>query len=302
MTCHRLIIVAALGAAAMLAAATVRAEAAAEPAVAQATPSTFPITRMVRYTFTLHNPAAQALEHPVLSVYAPVKATSTQRVDRVVSSLPAQATVDPWGNQALRVEVGSLPPYATRILTIDAELHLSDTPRPLPASAAELRVFTRPERFVESDHPQLQEIARSLRGTSTSETARRTYHFVRQSLARTGFTPEDRGALRALADKAGDCTEHAYLLAALLRANAIPARVLAGYLMAESGLLKAEDFHNWTEYYADGAWQLADAHQGNFGRNASRYVATRILSASVERPAAAHRYSAAGSGLRVTMN
>lgn len=270
--------------------------------IAPAAPASLPIQRTVRYSFTLHNPRAQPLEQPVFIVHAPVKATSTQRVDRIASSLPVQATVDPWGNQALHVAVGSMPPYATRVVTIDAQLSLGDAPLPTPATPAELRVFTQPERFVESDDPQLQQLARTLKAATATETAQRAYHFVRQSLARTGFTPEDRGARRALAEKAGDCTEHAYLLAALLRANGIPARVLGGYLIGESGLLKAEDFHNWTEFYADGAWQLADAHQGNFRRNASRYVATRVTAPSDASVRAPHRYTAAGSGLQVTMN
>jgi transglutaminase-like putative cysteine protease len=209
--------------------------------------------------------------------------------------------VDPWGNQVLRIEVGTLPPYASRVLTIDAHVGLSDAPRKVEADRGELRAFTQAERFIESDHALRREIAGTLKSSDAQETAQRTYHYVRQSLSRTGFTPEDRGALRALADKAGDCTEHAYLLAALLRANGIPARVMGGYLMAESGVLRAEDYHNWAEFYANGAWRLADAHQGNFGRNASRYIATRVMSATTG-IGTAHRYAAHGTGLKVTMN
>jgi transglutaminase-like putative cysteine protease len=164
-------------------------------------------------------------------------------------------------------------------------------------------VFTRPEPYVESDHPRIVTIAKTLRAHSPRETARNTFDWVRQSLGRSAFTAEDRGALRALADKTGDCTEHAYLVVALLRANDIPARVIGGYLMPESGLVRAHDYHNWAEFYLNGAWHVADAHQGNFDRNASRYVATRVLSSSVPSPlGGAHRFAATGNGLKVTMN
>jgi transglutaminase-like putative cysteine protease len=109
--------------------------------------------------------------------------------------------------------------------------------------------------------------------------------------------------VRALQDKAGDCTEHAYLLAALLRANSVPTRVMGGYLMSESGLLRPHDYHNWAEFYQDGAWRIADPHQGNFLRNASKYVATHVMSSSgASLLGARHRYAVTGGGLRVTMN
>jgi transglutaminase-like putative cysteine protease len=262
----------------------------------------YPVQRLVRYSFTLHNQSAAALEHGSLSVYVPVRLTSSQRVDSLGASHPAQVQVDPWGNQVLRFDLALLPPHASRVITIDAYLALSDVPQPLPAGEAALRPFTRQERYVESEHPAIKAIAQGLKSGSALETAERTYHWVRHSLSRGAFTPDDRGALRVLQDRAGDCTEHAYLLAALLRANGIPARVMGGYLMPESGLLRASGYHNWAEFYYDGAWLLADAHQGNFARNATLYVATRVMSSSTSAPLpAGHRYVAT-AGLRVIMD
>jgi Transglutaminase-like superfamily len=263
----------------------------------------YPIQRRVRYSFTLQNQGATPLEQGSLAVYAPVRLTSTQRLEGLTASVPAQVETDPWGNQILHVEVGLLPPYASRVVTIDAQLALADVAQPLSATAPELRIFTQPERFIESDDPRIKTVAKMLRTGSTLETAQQSYAWVRQSLGRSEFTPEDRGALRAMQDKAGDCTEHAYLFAALLRANGVPARVMGGYLMAESGLLRPHDYHNWAEFYYDGAWRIADPHQGNFMRNASRYVATHVMSGSgASLLGMRHRYAVTGGGLRVTMN
>jgi transglutaminase-like putative cysteine protease len=265
--------------------------------------SSYPIQRHVRYSFTLQNQSATPLEQGTLAVYAPVRLTSTQRLEGLTASLPAQVETDPWGNQILRVDVGLLPPYASRVVTVDAQLALADVAQPLGATAPELRIFTQPERFIESDDPRIKAIAQTLRAGSASETAQRTYAWVRQSLGRSEFTPEDRGALRAMQDKAGDCTEHAYLFAAVLRANGVPARVMGGYLMPESGVLRPHDYHNWAEFYADGAWRIADPHQGNFMRNASRYVATHVMSGSgASLLGTRHRYAVTGGGLRATMN
>jgi transglutaminase-like putative cysteine protease len=265
--------------------------------------SSYPVQRRVRYSFTLQNQGATPLEQGSLAVYAPVRLTSTQRLEGLTASLPAQVETDPWGNQILRVEVGLLPPYASRVVTIDAQLALSDAAQPVRANDLELRAFTRPERFIESDDPRIKSIAQTLRAGSQLETAQHSYAWVRRSLGRSAFTPEDRGALRALEDKAGDCTEHAYLFAALLRANKVPTRVMGGYLMSESGLLRPHDYHNWAEFYHDGAWRIADPHQGNFLRNASKYVATHVMSSSgASLLGTRHRYAVTGGGLRVTMN
>ena len=263
----------------------------------------YPIQRHVRYSFTLQNQGAAALERGSLMVYAPVRVTSSQRLEALSASLPAQVETDPWGNQVLRVDLGLLAPYASRVVTIDAQLALADAAQPLRATPAELKIFTQPERFIESDDPRIKAVAQTLKSGSASETAQRTYAWVRQSLGRSAFTPEDRGAVRAMQDKAGDCTEHAYLFAALLRANGVPARVMGGYLMLESGVLRPHDYHNWAEFYDDGAWRIADPHQGNFMRNASKYVATHVMSGSgASLLGARHRYAVTGEGLRVTMN
>ena len=268
-----------------------------------------PVQRRVRFSFTLHNERAQPLEQATFSLYAPVRQTSHQRLERLDASHPAQVQVDALGNQLLTFRLEPLAPYASRVVTIDAQLELSEHARPLPAPDPSLALFTRAERFIESDNPRIRDIARTLRSDAPMEAARSSYHWVRSALGRTGFTPEDRGALRALQDKAGDCTEHAYLLAALLRANGIPARVMGGYLMAESGLVRPHDYHNWVEFYAEGAWRIADAHQGNFARNATRYLATRVMSKALASAqgathplGASHRYAVAGPGLKVTMN
>ena len=262
-----------------------------------------PIQRHVRYSFTLQNQDNTPLEHGMLAVYAPVRLTSTQRLEGLTASLPAQLETDPWGNQILRIDLGLLAPYASRVVTIDAQLALTDSAQPVRATDMELKVFTRPERFIESDDPRIKAIARTLRASSTTETAQRTYLWVRQSLGRSEFTAEDRGALRAIEDKVGDCTEHAYLFAALLRANGVATRVMGGYLMPESGLLRPYDYHNWAEFYDGGAWHISDPHQGNFMRNASKYVATHVMSGSgASLLGARHRYSVSGKGLQVTMN
>lgn len=58
---------------------------------------------------------------------------------------------------------------------------------------------------------------------------------------------------------AGDCTEHAVLLAALARSVGRPARVVVGVLLAESGEGVLAFGHAWSEIHDGNVWRLVDA-------------------------------------------
>ncbi len=59
----------------------------------------------------------------------------------------------------------------------------------------------------------------------------------------------------------GDCTEHAVLLAAMLRAEGIPSRVMSGlvYTQAFAGAKDVFGYHAWTQAHIQGRWVDLDA-------------------------------------------
>ena len=57
--------------------------------------------------------------------------------------------------------------------------------------------------------------------------------------------------------RAGDCTEHAVLLTALLRMYGYPARTVTGFYVSLEEPVLAYG-HAWTEYYADDGWTGLD--------------------------------------------
>jgi hypothetical protein len=74
--------------------------------------------------------------------------------------------------------------------------------------------------------------------------------FIRDKSLRYGFS----AVAEILDTKAGDCTEHALLLAALLRRSGLASRLAYGFLLTESGFIG----HAWTEVYAGGRWVWLD--------------------------------------------
>ena len=77
--------------------------------------------------------------------------------------------------------------------------------------------------------------------------------------------------------RAGDCSEHAVLLAALLRAADIPARVASGLVYVDqfAGAEGIFGWHMWTQAIVDGKWIDLDAtlpvrhHAGHIITNVS---------------------------------
>ncbi len=126
--------------------------------------------------------------------------------------------------------------------------------------------YTQPEELVQSDNQAIALAAQNITGNTSSahEKAARIYDFVTK---RVHYAAQDyeRGALWALENKTGDCSEYSYLFVALCRATGIPARIQTGFgfpLVGET----LENGHMWAEYYleeygwtpVDATWKLFD--------------------------------------------
>lgn len=81
------------------------------------------------------------------------------------------------------------------------------------------------------------------------------------ALPRKNLSSALASASDALRTQSGDCTEHAVLLAALLRSQGIPSRVVAGLVWCDSFAGRREVFgwHLWTQALIDGRWIDLDA-------------------------------------------
>ena len=83
--------------------------------------------------------------------------------------------------------------------------------------------------------------------------------FVYETISNKTYSRPFDFASRVAAKGEGDCTEHAVLLAALLRATGQPARVVLGLLLVEDGIEFHTFGHAWTEIHDGEAWQVLDA-------------------------------------------
>ena len=127
--------------------------------------------------------------------------------------------------------------------------------------------YVEPEELIESNNSTIILLARNLTNNVDSwhEKAMRIYNFVYRYM-HYAEQDEERGALWALENGAGDCSEYSYLFVALCRAAEIPARIQAGFAFHRASET-LEDGHMWAEYYlenygwipVDVTWRLFDA-------------------------------------------
>ena len=116
--------------------------------------------------------------------------------------------------------------------------------------------YLRPSRYAESD--RLAEVARRQFGglTATEDILAAVSSWVGREIAyEAGSSLPTHGAVDTLLGGRGVCRDFAHLVAALLRARDVPARVAAVYAPG----LQPMDFHAVAEALVEGTWRVVDA-------------------------------------------
>ncbi len=121
--------------------------------------------------------------------------------------------------------------------------------------------------YCQTGDAKIQALAKKLdgAGTAPAEIAMAAEKLVHNWLTNKNMASSFATAAEIARSREGDCTEHAVLLTAILRARHIPARVAVGLVYAKS--LEAFVGHAWTEAWIQDRWVPLDATlaQGRIG-------------------------------------
>jgi hypothetical protein len=249
--------------------------------------------RQLRFSISITNPSSSELTNQILWVYLPVLETPTQRFERLRASIAHETMTDRLGHNILKLTFPHLAPFASRVVTVAADVALRSTP--IETVLEKPAEWLAAERYLEVDDPRTCQLAAELKQPQAMATAKAIYDWIRQHLTYAGYVADDHGAVDALERRRGDCTEYAYLAVALARANGIPARMVGGYVIDRNAAPKPEDYHNWAEVHIDGSWRLLDAQKENWLTPAEQYVAFRIYRDEPLNPIGqAHRFRVNG--------
>ena len=118
--------------------------------------------------------------------------------------------------------------------------------------------------IIDSDDPVIRDaVQRTLASARAGDAARAEAlrAFVHRHITGKDLASVFASASSVMRDRSGDCTEHAVLLAAMLRAAGIPSRLAAGMVYARefAGVRGCYAWHMWTQALIDGEWRDLDA-------------------------------------------
>jgi hypothetical protein len=130
---------------------------------------------------------------------------------------------------------------------------------------------------VDCDELAVRGLVAELRGAhatiAASDVTSYVYRFIDHKHMARGFD-----IASVVAEKReGDCTEHAVLTAALLRATGFPTHVVTGLALLRVAGKWSAFGHAWTEYHDGTSWQLADATNVGDVVEKIRYVPLRVM-------------------------
>ena len=132
--------------------------------------------------------------------------------------------------------------------------------RPLKNIPKQLKQSLASNTMIQSDEAEILAIAKKAVGGEKDawRAAQTLEKWVSMNLTNKGYGVGFASALEVCRDRAGDCSEHAVLLAALCRASGIPARVSMGVVYV-GGIWAG---HAWNEVWIEGEWYALDATIG----------------------------------------
>jgi len=180
--------------------------------------------------------------------------TSTQPID--IEQIPTGPTqsVKQIDDKTIEVTVQSVRP---------GELIKTNEEKKQPPT--ERSPYLGSSTYITATDPQITRLAKEAGNESASpvDIAKKCEQIVRSHISRKNMSTNLATASEVVRKKEGDCTEHAVLLAALLRARGIPARVTVGIVYWD----KYDAFagHAWTEAYLDDNWIPLDGTLGQGG-------------------------------------
>src|SRR5690625_7987994 len=88
-----------------------------------------------------------------------------------------------------------------------------------------------------------------------------------------------------------------YAFVALARAQGIPARGIAGFVVnSNAAVLSASDYHNWAEFHDGERWVLVDPYKGVFDDQYENYIAFRMVGGRKNHSGSARRLLAVDEG------
>ncbi|HEY69633.1 MAG TPA: transglutaminase domain-containing protein [Anaerolineae bacterium] len=211
---------------------------------------------------------AVILDHPPTQDVLSFEATPGEMLPRIV---------DDFGNEFAVFEFYDIDPWESVTVAFHYQIRVYELHYAWSACQGEvIDAYLQPVTYIESNDPQIVALAAQLgQGLDTLCAKTRAYYdYVTSNLTYLAYNPGDLGALWALSEGGGDCTEFSDVFIALNRAGGIPARFLEGVVYYLGEYSEGDVKHDWSEVYWPGiGWAPMDATWGRHWEDRETYFA-----------------------------
>ncbi len=257
------------------------------------------LTRTIRYGFVLQNTSSQPLQNIVFKTYSPLVLSSSQKLIEITSSTKFTKHRDSYENQQIWFDIGFIPPYGKKSISITAKLLMSSV---IAGAANETNLYTSEQPKIESNNEAIIELSHQFKGIPTTKKFQKLiYEWQIDNMTYIGYGFKNKGAVYALTNLEGDCTEFAYLNVAINRALGVASRAVNGYVVNHDSKLVASEYHTWSEVWLDGGWHVVDAQKKEFMNNQQNYIAMNIVTDTLTDNNQFNRFWVSNPNLTVTM-
>ena len=234
----------------------------------------------IEYSVTIKNDGFNPSE---IRLYLPVPGEWDAQKEVVIKQISpdpnSQAADANSGNAMIYWKLSGSPKINTSqqfILNFDLTAYETNTHidpaavLPYNKGSEEFKLYTKPEKYIESSDPKIVELAQTLAAGETNPylLAKKFYDYIIDHTQYKILGKGLNGAKYLLDNGVGECGDYSALFIALSRASGIPARPVVGY-WAISG---NDQTHVWAEFYLEGlGWIPVDATIGQQSKEKRAY-------------------------------
>jgi transglutaminase-like putative cysteine protease len=191
---------------------------------------------------------------------------------REIEPAGSQIVQDEYYNEYALFDFTGVGPGEQAVASLTYRVQVRELSYDLSRCSGEvIRTFLGPETYVESEDELIRSLATQLADGQPNlcQTLRAIYDYVGDHVTYNQYEPKDHGAVWALEQGSGDCTEFTDATLALGRAAGIPTRFLEGVTYSAGGGSDLGQIkHDWVEAYLPGhGWVPLDP---TWGRTAAR--------------------------------
>jgi transglutaminase-like putative cysteine protease len=257
-----------------------------------------PVEKQLRFTYTLKNTASELITQADFSAMMPIEIPGVQHVTSVEATQPYTVLKNNAAQNSIKFGIQNLPPFGVKVITVTLHVTLAPTAH---KESINKQHYLNAQKYIELDAASVHKIATQVKKETPLLTVKAAYEWLVNNIQDVGYLAQAKGAQFALEQRTGDCTEHMYALIALARANGIPARGVAGFMVEQSaGILNASNYHNWAEFHDGKKWILVDSQKHHFDEQYSHYIVTHFL-AEESAPSTTERFLTTDNRIEVSL-